>query len=115
MRFRTALTLASFFMLCFTIAVWSAPISAQDTPKKTPAAGTKSVSGKIASVGDAEFSLEVSGNQKQGMIRFYVDGSTKVEGKLSIGAEATVDYHMDGGNNIATRVAVKPVAGVGSR
>jgi len=114
MRFRTALTLAAFSLLCFTIAVWSTPLDAQALARTNAAAETQTVSGKITSVGDAEFSLEVKQNQKESTVQFLVDGNTKVDGKLAVGAQATVDYHSEGGRNIATHVLVTPVSGMQS-
>lgn len=113
MRFRTALSLASFFLLCFSVAVWS-PLNAQSPVKANTAGETQTISGKIASVGDAEFTLEVNQDQKQNRVQFLVDGATKVEGKLSVGAQATVDYRSEGGKNIATHVLVNPASGMQS-
>lgn len=114
MRFRTALSLASLFLLCFTVAVWSTPLNAQSAVRTNPTAETQSLSGKIASVGDAEFALEVRQNQKPNTVQFLVDGNTKVEGKLSIGAQATVEYRSEDGRNIATHVSVMPTSGLQS-
>jgi hypothetical protein len=114
MRFRTALSLAAFFLLCFTVAVWSTPLNAQSPVKANAAGETQTISGKIASVWDAEFTLEVSQNQKQNKVQFLVDGTTKVDGKLSVGAHATVDYRSEGGKNIATHVLVMPASGIRS-
>ena len=63
MRFRTVLFLSSLFMLCFTIAAWSTPFPPNSALLGSAAGETNSVSGKIASVGDSEFSLEVPRNQ----------------------------------------------------
>ena len=57
-RFRLALSLATFFLVCFTLGVGSstALIGPQE---KTPAAEVRSVSGRIALVGDAESTLDL--------------------------------------------------------
>jgi hypothetical protein len=110
MRFRTALSLAAFFLPCS--AVWSTPLNAQ-SPVKTGVAGeTQTISGKIAPVGDAEFTLEVAQSEKQNKVQFWVDGTTKEDGKLTVGAQATVDYRSEGGKNIATHVLVMPTSGI---
>lgn len=114
MRFRTALSMATFFLTCFTIAVWSTPLNAQAHVKTNSAAELQSVSGKIASVGAAEFSLAIRENQRESKLEFLVDGNTKVEGKLSVGAQATVEYRSDAGKNIATHVSVIPASRVDS-
>jgi hypothetical protein len=113
MRFRTALSLVSLFLLCFTVAVWSTPLEVQQhSVDTTPTAETQSLTGKIASVGDAEFALEVRQNQKPNTVQFLVDGNTKVEGKLSVGAQATVEFRSEDGKNIATHVSVMPTSGI---
>ena len=113
MKFRTILSLATFFLACFTIAVF-----AQEPPAKETAYGAnrapenQSVSGKIASVGDASFTLNVAKKDQQGQpVEFLVDDKTRVEGKLTIGADALVEYRSDSGKNVAVHVVVKPTAG----
>jgi len=115
MRLRTALTLATLFLVCFTISAWSIPVPNRLFPTSpTASPDNPSLSGKIASVSDAAFSLEVIKNQERKVIEFQVDGDTKVEGKLTVGSQATVEYRLNGNNNIAVRVVVTPSSGVGS-
>jgi len=45
-------------------------------------------------------------------VQFLVDDHTKVEGKLTVGAQATVEYHMADGKNIAVRVVVTKTSAV---
>jgi hypothetical protein len=64
MRFRTALCLATLFIVCFTVASWATPdrlVSA----KLALSPDNLSQSGRIASVGDAAFSLEVTKGQER--------------------------------------------------
>ena len=110
MRFRTALSLATFFLACFTVAVWSQPLLSK-TPPAYNASENQSVSGKISAVGDASFAVDVEKNQKVNTVQFLVDQNTKFEGRLSVGAQASVEYRSDGGNNIATHVVVEPSSG----
>jgi hypothetical protein len=114
MRFRTALSLAAFFLLCFTVAVWSTPLNAEVSLKTNAAAETQTVSGKIASVGDAEFTLEVKQSQNPNMMKFLVDGNTKTNGKLVVGAQATVHYRSEDGRYIAINILVTPASGMQS-
>ena len=58
MRLRTALSLVSFFLVCLTLAVWRSPAVVLMNDKE-PAIEIQSVSGKIAAVGDAEFTLDL--------------------------------------------------------
>ena len=112
MRFRTALSISSLSLLCFAVATWSSPVGTNSPASAVSTAEIQSLTGKIASVGDAEFALEVRQNQKPNTVEFLVDGNTKVEGKLSIGAQATVEYRSEAGKNIATRVSVMPTSGL---
>jgi len=112
MRLRTALSLVSFFLVCLTLAVWRSPVFALMNDKN-PALEIQSVSGKIAAVGDAEFTLVLGKDRDPDQLRFLIDSETRMEGKLAIGANVTVDYRSADGKNIATRVVV--VAASGSR
>jgi len=112
MRFRASPCLATLFLVCFTIAAWSTP------PAAHPAAGpleptpdNQSLSGQITSVGDAEFSVQVAKNKDASTVQFLVDDKTTVEGKLAVGAKATVEYRSTDGKNIAVHVIVTPVTG----
>lgn len=114
MRFRTILSLATLFLTCFTIAVFSQPASAR-TPSGSgaPRAAKRSVSGRIASVGDATFAVEiVKENKSKQTLQFLVDETTKVEGQLAVGSQAVVEYRSDGGNNFALHVVVTPRSGI---
>lgn len=72
----------------------------------------QSLAGKISSVGDAQFSLDVLKDKDVNTFQFLVDDHTKVEGKLAVGAQATVEYRSDAGKNIAVRVIVTPASGM---
>lgn len=114
MRLRTALTLATLFLVFFTIATWATPVPDRLISDRVSSPDDKqSLAGKIISVSDAAFSLEITKNQEHRIIEFQVDGDTKVEGKLAVGSQATVEYRSNGGNNIAVRVVVTPASGIG--
>ena len=111
MRFRTALSLTTLFLVSFTVAAWSTPSSSQPASNlRNPTPDNQSVAGKIKAVGDAEFSLEVAKGEKQESMRFLVDGDTKVQGKLEVGAQASVEYRTEEEHNIAVRVVVTPAS-----
>jgi hypothetical protein len=114
MRFRTLLLLATLILGCFAAAAWSQPLAVQPNSSYAfPAAENQSISGKITSVGDASFAVDVlKENQQPHTMQFLVDGNTKVEGKLTVGAQAMVEYRPDGEKNVAVRVVVKPASGV---
>jgi hypothetical protein len=104
MKFRTILSLASMFLVCFTIAVWSQPLPSEAASNKVP--DTQSITGKISAIGDASFSLDVLKDQKVTTVQFLIDGNTKVDGKLTVGSKASVEYKSDSGTNIATHIVV---------
>ncbi|MFI5096701.1 MAG: hypothetical protein ACHQT6_01890 [Candidatus Acidiferrales bacterium] len=112
MRFPAALFFCSLCMLCFIVAAWSTPYPSRPASHLSPAAETKFVSGKIASVADAEFSLEVSTQEKPSTLQFQLDGNTQLEGTLAVGSQASVDYRTASGKMIATHVIVTPASGV---
>jgi hypothetical protein len=112
MRFRNVLCLTSLFVVCFTVAARSAPIPGRLVPGNLePAHPNNSLSGSISSIGDAEFSVDVHKNEDVKTVQFLVDDNTKVEGKLAVGAQATVEYRTTGEKYIAVHVVVVPARG----
>jgi hypothetical protein len=111
MRFRTAVSIATLFLLCFTISLWSIQVTAQAEPLRNPPEHS-SVSGKVATLNDSQFTLELNRNQNPNKLEFVIDSNTKIEGKLAVGAHATVDYRADGQQLVATRVVVLPASGI---
>ncbi len=113
MRFRTALCMASLFLVLFTVAAWSAPPAARDAAGSLARGpDSQSLTGKISSVGDAAFTLEVKKNQEVSNVQFSVDENTKVEGQLAVGAHATVEYRSNDGKNVAVHIVVTPASGI---
>jgi hypothetical protein len=115
MRLRTILTLGTLFMTCFTLAVFAQPLlptGGAARPVRLPE--NQSVSGQIASVGDGTFAINIAKDKQASQtVEFLVDDKTKVEGKLTIGAQALVEYRSDSGKNIAVHVVVTPASGLG--
>jgi len=111
MRFRTAVSLATLFLLCFAISVWSVPVPAEVGPfRNTPE--PSSISGTIANVNASQFTLSLNRNQNPNKLEFVIGPNTKIEGKLAIGAHATVDYRAEGQQLVATHVVVLPASGI---
>jgi hypothetical protein len=101
------------FVFCFTVAAWSSPAPDRLVPSDLqPKPDNQSISGKISSIGDAQFSVDVLKDKDVNTVQFLVDDKTKVEGQLSVGAQATVEYRSDAGKNIAVRVIVTPASGI---
>jgi hypothetical protein len=114
MRFCAMLVLAALFMACFILAVFAKPRSPIGGAASTGSLSeNQSVSGQIATVGDAAFAINITkGKQGPQTVEFLVDDQTKVEGKLTIGAQALVEYRSDSGRNIAVHVVVTPASGI---
>lgn len=112
MRFLTILSLTVLSLTCFAVTNRSAPLPVeQATFLLLPALDNPSVSGQIAPVGDASFTLEIKKSKDPQTVQFEVDENTKVEGKLTVGAQAVVEYRAEGDKNIATHVVVHAPAG----
>jgi hypothetical protein len=113
MRFRAAVSIGTFFLLCFAISLWSIPLLAEIEPLRN-SPEPSSVTGRVATLNDSQFTLELNRNQNPNKLEFVIDSHTKIEGKLAIGAQATVDYRAEGQRLFATRVVVLPVSGIQS-
>jgi hypothetical protein len=84
------------------------PIHLQDSGKQSEPA-TKSVSGKITSIGNSgsSFALAVEGSSKETM-DFVVNKNTQVQGQVKIGTLVAVEYQpTDSGQNLAVSITVR--------
>jgi hypothetical protein len=106
--------LLSFFVTGLLIApAWARPIPAaisnhsQQSPTQPAPAATGSASGKIVAATDAMISLEVQQGSDPQTQQFVINSDTTIDGKLAVGASATVEFRTDGGNQIATHITVQ--------
>jgi hypothetical protein len=113
MRFRASL-LVTLFLFCITTAAWSASLPILAVSDSQPTPDNQSLSGQITAVSAAQFSVQVAKNKDASIVQFVIDDKTKVEGKLAVGAQATVEYRSEEGKNIAVRVIVTPTSGMSS-
>ncbi len=67
----------------------------------------KTVSGTISAIGDASFKVDVKRDRNIESVEFLIDDATRFEGKLEMGAQATVQFRTAEGNNIAIHVNVQ--------
>ncbi len=112
MRFRTAFSMtARMLLFCFTLWLWSDP-AALHAAILSVAPEPSSVSGKVAAVADSQFTLSLERNQNPNKLDFVIEPNTKIEGKLTVGAQATVDYRAEGERLIATHIVVLPASGI---
>jgi hypothetical protein len=56
--------------------------------------------------------FQVTKDQDVNTVQFLVDDQTKVEGKLAVGAQATVECRSNADKNIAVHVVVTPASGM---
>jgi hypothetical protein len=110
MRFRTILTLETLFLTCFTVAVWSMPLTSVPGGPFDPATQKGYVSGTVSAIRGASFSVDVKKSEDVVTLKFLIDDATKVDGRLAVGSVVTVDYRNDGADNVAVHVVVKSTA-----
>jgi hypothetical protein len=112
MPFRAILYIPALILFSLVMGLSAQPLSRPGAAKARPE--NQSVSGKISSVGDAEFTVAVAkdkSKQQTQNVEFFVDDKTRVEGKLAVGAQALVEYRSEGGQNIAVHVVITQTAG----
>jgi hypothetical protein len=71
---------------------------------------TKSVSGKVTTIGDQgkSFAVEVEAGGSKQTMQFVVDKNTQVQGQVKAGTTVVVDYQpMDGGQYLCVRVSAQ--------
>jgi hypothetical protein len=85
------------------------PVNQQSDKGQQSEPSTKSVAGKVTSIGSSgtSFAVEVEGSSKQTM-QFVVNGSTQVQGQVKVGTMVAVDYQpADNGQNLAVSITVR--------
>jgi hypothetical protein len=80
------------------------PAPNQPAPDAT---ATSSASGKIVAATDTSLSLEIQQGSDPSTQQFVINSETKVDGKLAVGAMATVEFRTDNGTQIATQITVQ--------
>ena len=85
------------------------PVNQQSDKGQQSEPATKSVAGKVTSIGSSgtSFAVEVEGTSKQTM-QFVVNGTTQVQGQVKVGTMVAVDYQpADNGQNLAVSITVR--------
>lgn len=96
-------------LLLMGVCVWAHSTSPQNPAGQQTEQATKSVTGKVLSIGTGgtSFSLEVNaGNAKQTM-QFVLDKSAKVVGNVKVGTPVAVEYAVEQGQNHALSVTAQ--------
>ena len=100
-------SLAALLVIC--VAARAAPDRLQSDSGKQSEPTTKSVAGKVTSIGNSgtSFAVEVEGTSKQTM-QFVVNKNTQVQGQVKVGTLVAVDYQpAENGQNLAVSIAVR--------
>lgn len=111
MRFRAAVSIAAFFLMCFAISLWSVPVPAEPGPLPNTR-DPLFVSGIITRLSGSQFMLSLKQNQEIGNLEFRIESNTRMEGKLAVGSRTTVEYRAEGRQLVATHVVVLPASGI---
>jgi hypothetical protein len=85
------------------------PIHMQSDSGKQSEPATKSVAGKVTSIGNsgASFAVEVEGSSKDTM-QFIVNKNTQVQGQVKVGTLVAVEYQpTEKGENLAVSISVR--------
>ena len=85
------------------------PVHMQSDSGKQSEPATKSVAGKVTSVGNSgtSFAVEVEGSSKETM-QFVVNKNTQVQGHVKVGTLVAVEYQpTESGENLAVSISVR--------
>jgi membrane-bound inhibitor of C-type lysozyme len=104
---RKLLCSASFAGLLLTgIAVHARPTQEQSQQPKQHEQ-TKTAQGKVTDIASDKksFTIEVNDNGTKHTMQFVLDGNTQVQGRVSVGTEATVEFQpTPDGKNLAVTI-----------
>jgi len=107
-RILCCLSLAGLFLAAQTMV--HAKAQQQGQTGQQSQAATKSVSGKVTSIGDKgrSFVVEVGNGSDKQTLQFVVDKNTQVEGHVTAGTMVLVEYQPgDGGQNLCVKVSAQ--------
>jgi hypothetical protein len=82
----------------------------QQSQENRPAQQAKSVTGKVTDIGSDKksFALEVNEKSSKRTMQFVVDGNTQVQGRVTVGTEAAVQYQQsEDGKNLALSIGAQ--------
>ena len=102
----TGLSLVGF--LTAVVPAMAHKTSTQESQGKQQA--TKSITGKVASIGDQgkSFALEVNDGSSNRTTSFVVDKTTQVQGRVTEGTIVAVEYQPSGdGQNLCVRITAQ--------
>jgi len=109
MRFRPASLLGVLLLLSVILASLPAPSKLRTSGSTSE---SSSISGRVAGVSENQLTLSVGRNQTLNTLNFTLTSNTKIEGALVVGAQATIDYRVEGKQLIATHIVVTVASGM---
>jgi hypothetical protein len=96
-------------LLAIGLQARAQPSRVQSDSGKQSEPATKSVAGKVTSIGNsgASFAVEVEGSSKDTM-EFVVNKNTQVQGQVKVGTLVAVEYQpTEKGENLAVSISVR--------
>jgi hypothetical protein len=104
-KFLCSASLAGFMLS--GIAAHARPIPHQEPQPKQRNEQTKTAQGKVTDIaGDKKsFTIEVNDGNTKHTMQFVLDGNTQVQGKVSVGTDATIEFQpTPDGKNLAVTI-----------
>ena len=108
---RKFLCSASLAGLMLTGIAAHARLTQQESQPKQRDEQNKSAQGKVTNIASDKksFSLEVTNGSAKQTMEFILDGNTQVQGKVSVGTDAMVEFHpTPDGKNLAVTITPRP-------
>jgi hypothetical protein len=93
-------------LLLASIALHARPAQQQSQPKQRTEQ-TKTAQGKVTDIASDKksFTIEVNDGNAKHTMQFVLDGNTQVQGKVSVGTDATVEFQpTPDGKNLAVTI-----------
>jgi len=106
-KFLSAVSLAGLVLV--GVSARAQPTRMQSDSGKQSEPATKSVAGKVTSIGNsgASFAVAVEGSSKDTM-EFLVNKNTQVQGEVKVGTLVAVEYQpTEKGGNMAVSISVR--------
>jgi hypothetical protein len=112
-KFLCCSALVPLFVVGVATRAQSGAPQAQSKPQTDQA---KQVSGKVTNIGSDKrsFSLEVNDKGSKQLMQFVVDGNTQVQGRVTVGTDAVVQYQPTSDGKLVA-LSIAPQGGQGGQ
>jgi hypothetical protein len=108
-KFLLSASLAGLLLTAVSVRTHAVSPQSSSDQQQTEQA-TQKVTGKVTSIGNGghSFALEVNEGTNKQTMQFVVDKNAKVQGKVGVGTDVTVEYTaMQGGQNLALSISAQ--------